>query len=376
MFEKVISPRIQAVVGVVLCLAALAPLAAHAGNNSDVAPLVKPPVVPPPVVQGCTGSVNDDCADAIAITSVPFTDNRDTTCTTDEVGEPQSTCTLQANSIWYTYSNPAQFAQIVTISLEGSDFDTAIMVYTGTCGAFTPLACNDDAIGFQSVVSFVADPGVVYYIQVGGFNGDTGNLVFNLTAEGGRCAPTDITGVLGSGSPDYPSVSGNQTGRLNRNGIGSTCAAPKTCNIFTPTDPRPFDAYTIPNDSDNDVCVSVSLEVLDQAGCNLQSNIYLDAFDPANICTDYLGDPGLSSGSPPTPTSFTSVVPAGQSAVVVVHSVDIAAGTGCNYHLLVLGDICRVNRDWVEIPALSTYGLGALALLLAGAGIALMRRSG
>ncbi|MFN7941137.1 MAG: IPTL-CTERM sorting domain-containing protein [Thermoanaerobaculia bacterium] len=371
-----VSTRIQAVLRLALSFAVIAPLAAQAANNSDVAPLAKAPFVPPPIVQGCSGSVNDDCADAIAITSAPFTDTRDTTCTGDEAGEPGSTCTSQANSIWYTYSNPAEFAQIVSISLEGSDFDTAIMIWSGTCGAFTPVACNDDAIGFQSVVSFVADPGVVYYIQVGGFAGDTGNLVFNLTAEGGRCAPTDITGVLGSGSPDYPSVSGDQTGRLNRNGIGSSCATPKTCNIFTATDPRPFDAYTIPNDSENDVCVSVSLEVLDQAGCNLQSNLYLDAFDPANICTDYLGDPGLSSGSPPTPTNFTSVVPAGQSAVVVVHSVDIAAGTGCNYRLLVLGDICRVNRDWVEIPALNTYGLGALALLLAGAGIALMRRSG
>lgn len=141
--------------------------------------------------------------------------------------------------------------------------------------------------------------------------------------------PTLITGSLGS-CGDWPNcTSGLQTGRLNRNGIGSTCAAPKLCDIFL-TDPgRDYDAYVIPNNSGSTACVTVELTVLDQTGCNLQIDGYLNTYDPLNICepeSDYLADAGLSSGMPPNPSGWCADVPDGDDLILVVHP--ITPGTG------------------------------------------------
>src|SRR4029079_9620041 len=65
---------------------------------------------------------NDNCANATPIASCPFTDTVDTTETTDEVGEPQSDCTTQTNSVWYTYTAPGAGA-VVTVDTCNSDFD-------------------------------------------------------------------------------------------------------------------------------------------------------------------------------------------------------------------------------------------------------------
>jgi len=144
--------------------------------------------------------------------------------------------------------------------------------------------------------------------------------------------PSNIQGTLGSGSPDWPSVSGNQTGRLNRNGIASSCAAPKTCLPFDATPGRQYDAYTFNNDTGSVRCVDVMLTVITQAACNLQVNAYQNTYDPANICTGYLADPGVSSGIPPTPIAFSTNVQPGDDLILVVHTTN-PGETGCQYDL-------------------------------------------
>ena len=52
---------------------------------------------------------------------------------------------------------------------EGSNFDTVLAAYSGTCGALTQLACNDDTCGLQSEVTFPVTVGNVYYVRVGGW---------------------------------------------------------------------------------------------------------------------------------------------------------------------------------------------------------------
>jgi hypothetical protein len=39
------------------------------------------------------------------------------------------------------------------------------------------LGCNDDTLGLQSVVAFPAVSDMHYYIQVGGFGGQTGTIL-------------------------------------------------------------------------------------------------------------------------------------------------------------------------------------------------------
>lgn len=158
--------------------------------------------------------------------------------------------------------------------------------------------------------------------------------------------PTLITGVLGS-CGDWPNcTSGLQTGRLNRNGVASTCAAPKFCDLFT-TDPgRTFDAYVIPNGTGATACVTATLTVLDQAGCNLQLLGYINNYDPLDICgptSDYLADAGLSSGIPPSPTTWCADVPNGDDLILVVHPITPGDGVGCNYEISLTGDCIPVE---------------------------------
>ncbi|MEW6127035.1 MAG: hypothetical protein AB1757_08350 [Acidobacteriota bacterium] len=317
-------------------------------SKSDIPPKTKQkrPTAPSGVT---VAPANDNCAGAINVTTSPFTDTQDTAMATDEMGEPQSTCTLQANSVWYTISGGTGKGRTVSVSTCTSGFDTAIMVWQVNGAAcdfanFAAVACNDDFCGdgLQSTVIFTAQPNTTYKIQIGGFDGETGSLTTDITFEEKLCDDIVINGTLGSGSQDFEGVqtSGNQLGRLNRNGVSSTCAAPKPCLIFDAAGLRAFDAYSIPNDSGEDACVSVMLSEPAAETCNLQSNAYLNSYDPNNICTNYLADPGLSTGVPPTPTTMSFIVPAGQTLIVVVHTTN-PGESGCPYTLTVGGTLCR-----------------------------------
>ncbi|HWO00323.1 MAG TPA: hypothetical protein VNS63_13760, partial [Blastocatellia bacterium] len=211
-------------------------------SRSDVKGTEKQPRTHPPNAVLAAPS-NDNCANAISINACPFTDTKDTTMATDEAGEPGSTCTTQSKNIWYTLPAIANVRTVTIDTCGSAPVDTAVMVYKVTGGAcefaaFVPVACNDDFCGdgLQSTVNFAADAGQTYKIQVGGFAGDTGTITTSVACQEILCDNIVINGTLGSGDPSFPGpqTSGNVVGRLNRNGISSTCNAPKTCLIFDP----------------------------------------------------------------------------------------------------------------------------------------------
>lgn len=318
-------------------------------SRSDVPPAVKQRKPSPKIING-DAPANDNCANAVAVTSCPFSDTKDTSGASTETGEPPS-CSVIGATVWYTYTNTSGSPVILTVSLCDSGFDTVLAVYKANGGPcdfanFAEVACNDDAFncggGLLSMVTFAADPGATYKIQAGGFDGDTGNLAISIDCQAVKCSPVIIHGTLGNGDPDFTGTqfSGLQLGRLVRDTVASTCAAPKLCRIIDPDGLRAFDAYEVANDSSTDACVEINLNVTDQIGCNLQSDAYLNTYDPNNICTGYLGDAGFSSGSnPPTPMNFTVVVPAGQTLIVVVHTSNFGE-TGCAYTLTITGNLC------------------------------------
>jgi len=120
---------------------------------------------------------NDQCSGAVPLTDgVPFTMS---TTNATSTGDPAPVCVPSlGNGVWFTYTAPA--SGNVYISTCGSDFDTAMGVYTGNCGALTQIACDDDygpsCQGFQASVRLVATAGATYYILAGGYAGKTGNL--------------------------------------------------------------------------------------------------------------------------------------------------------------------------------------------------------
>ena len=142
-----------------------------------------------------TAPVNDDPAGAIAVTSLPTTLTGTTRNATTFPGgnppppdpEPRDCFgSIYGHTVWYYLKFPVD--TIVTVDTTGSDFDTVLAVYEKTgpdFGGLTFLDCNDDhdpdGIALESQVTFLAEAGKKYRIQVGGFAGDNGNLSISFS---------------------------------------------------------------------------------------------------------------------------------------------------------------------------------------------------
>jgi hypothetical protein len=174
------------------------------------------------------------------------------------------------------------------------------------------------------------------------------------------CPPvTTINGILGSGSPDFPATSGQQTGRIT-NGLGNfNCGDSNPCSLNTATGSRAFDAYTFMNTGPATECVTVDFTM---TGCALNQSIQFSArlgsFDPANPCTNYLGDAGAAFAGENN-RSFSFNVPAGQNFVVVVNENDPAGATGCAYSLTISGLSCQVPLPCPPATITGTIGKGS-----------------
>ena len=173
------------------------------------------------------------------------------------------------------------------------------------------------------------------------------------------CLPAVIHGDIGQGSPDYPSTSGNQTGRLSQTGVNSSCAVPKPTPGVIGTTARAYDAYTFPNDTDSAACVTFTFP----ASCGVNQAIhpvaYLGAFNPANVTTNYLGDYG-SSINVSAGGTFSVNVPARAQVVLVVHEIGTVADCP-NYTFTVSGLPCPLRITSITRPAPGHYtvqGLG------------------
>jgi hypothetical protein len=145
------------------------------GNSGNLVVNFRSAPPPPP---------NDLFARASAADTLPSTNTADTQSASTEPGEPmRPSCLVTgtiANTVWYTFTAPTTTP--VSVDTFGSDFDTVLVVYTGSAlSGLTQVRCNDDSNGtLQSRVSFVAAAGTTYRIQVGGFQGATGNLTVHF----------------------------------------------------------------------------------------------------------------------------------------------------------------------------------------------------
>lgn len=128
------------------------------------------------LTSGLAAAQNDECAGALtlALGATPF----DTTMATSSA--PAWPCAgLGGADLWYTFT-PSAPGSLVTIDTCGSSYDSALEVFSGTCGALTSLACNDDFCILQSSLSFLSTGNTVY-LRVGGFNASTGAGNLNVT---------------------------------------------------------------------------------------------------------------------------------------------------------------------------------------------------
>lgn len=165
---------------------------------------------------------NDQCSGPIPLhNGVGRVDN---TADATSTGDPTPVCVTVGNGVWYSFTPAA--SGTVAISTCGSDFDTVLQVYTGSCNSLAPVpdGCNvysgPSCDGLQASVSFAATAGVTYRILAGGYAGDTGNLhiVAQLAGVPPLVSPYDFNL---NGKPDYllfnPSTRGTAIWYMNNN---------------------------------------------------------------------------------------------------------------------------------------------------------------
>ena len=121
---------------------------------------------------------NDLCSGAIVITNASYT-NVQSTLKASSFGDPVPDCVPNfGNGVWYQFTAPA--GGLLTVDTFGSDFDTGLAIYTGSCDSLTEVACNDDAGGMTSLITIPTTTGVTYSFLIGGYSAHSGNLVFHL----------------------------------------------------------------------------------------------------------------------------------------------------------------------------------------------------
>jgi hypothetical protein len=114
--------------------------------------------------------------------TAPYSGSLVTTTATLDTTDPAPGCGngARGRSVWYRFTAPT--SGTLTANTFGSNYDTILAVYTGSCGAFTPTGvCNDDTGGAQSRVSFQATSGRTYYFLVTSYTNVGGTLTFSLS---------------------------------------------------------------------------------------------------------------------------------------------------------------------------------------------------
>lgn len=162
--------------------------------------LAAPAIAAPPT--------NDEVGNAIAVALGVTVGPIDTTEATGAADDPMfEECgfTLPVDrSVWFTWTPGSGEGGDIRAQTFGSDYDTTLVVMTGSTGAFDLVGCNDDA-GFdlQSAVAFTAEEGVAYTFMVDTFTSTPGgNLFFTVET---APPPVEITLTLdptGTKTPD------------------------------------------------------------------------------------------------------------------------------------------------------------------------------
>jgi len=141
---------------------------------------------------GCT-DVNTCMTLKITLLSLPPADNcanaQTITCGSTVTGStvgmtldgPATSCTggSVAADVWYVFTGLG--SNVAATLCGATNYDSKIDIYTGTCGAFTSVVCNDDFCGLGSGVNWFATAGTTYYIRVHGYNGGVGDFELALT---------------------------------------------------------------------------------------------------------------------------------------------------------------------------------------------------
>lgn len=126
---------------------------------------------------------NDDCSGAFDMEL----DTDYTGSTVTATGTFHMTCDdgsgydydlLDYRDVWFRFT--PETTQSFTISACGSDFDTTLVLFTGSCASLTSVACNNDACGVASVIVAELTADTPYFIRLSGYDSAVGAYVLRV----------------------------------------------------------------------------------------------------------------------------------------------------------------------------------------------------
>jgi len=138
------------------------------------------------IVPEGTVAVGATCAEAI-----PITCGESLSGTTSGAAQQVPECSETLNTApgrWYQFVGTGEKVRVSTCDL-GTDFDTQIGVFRGSCNNLVCVTGNDDDIDCDasSSLDFISTAGTTYYIYVTGFDTESGNYVLSIQC---GCAPS------------------------------------------------------------------------------------------------------------------------------------------------------------------------------------------
>jgi len=191
---------------------------------------------------------NNSFSNATVLTGSAAGTTGKTHLATKQTGEPNHAGNAGGASVWYRWTASANGT--VTISTDGSSFDTLLAVYTGTAvDSLTPVASNDDAdIGvLTSRLTFTAVSGTTYRIALDGKNGAVGScqIAINPSINDMFAASRLLSGTSGTvtGSSHGATLEANEPIHAGTGGasVWFTWTAPSAAEASFDTEGSSFD---------------------------------------------------------------------------------------------------------------------------------------
>jgi hypothetical protein len=109
------------------------------------------------------------------------------------------TCGSMGQDVWYSFVAPASGAVTITTS-PGSITDGVMALYSGSCGAWTQMACSDDANGLMPVITQSGlTAGATYLVRFWEYGGGSGT--FNICVQSVSISNPGNNGSCATPSP-------------------------------------------------------------------------------------------------------------------------------------------------------------------------------
>jgi hypothetical protein len=135
----------------------------------------------------CNQAISVGCGDILTGTTIATGFDGVTTCGTEGTSGQR----------WYSFVAPSTGSAVINLQ-NGTSYDSQVHVYTGSCGALTCHAQNDDFFGLQSYLEYEVSGGELYYIRIGGYQSAAGHFTaeFNMVScsDPSACNYNPLTG--------------------------------------------------------------------------------------------------------------------------------------------------------------------------------------